>query len=343
MLQVKVEAIRWEAVDTATFFLSNVSGKKIVYQAGQFVTLVFEHHGEELRRSYSISSSPDEELLAITVKRVPNGELSRFMLTHAKVGDVWSITEPTGRFLLAEPGTPADLFFFAAGSGITPILSQIKYLLGRVGNHKLHLIYSNRNERSILFKDELNALHQQHPQKFSLVHLLSDEGKRLNNVTVEKLVPGMAQFDLQNARFYLCGPFDYMRMVRFSLTYMGLPPENIRKENFVINTIPVADPKQTFAPRKLSIIFGGETHIIQAGENQSILQAALQNNIRLPYSCRSGICSACTVKCTSGKVTIMNNEVLTDDDLTNGWVLTCTGYAVSDDVVIDFDGKRASS
>jgi len=336
MLQLKVEAIKWEAPDTATYFLREVSGKKIAYQAGQFITLVFDHHNEELRRSYSISSSPDEDLLAITIKRVPNGELSRFLLTHAKVDDIWQAVEPAGRFLTFEIEEKKDIFFFAAGSGITPIFSQIKYILNRDGQSNLTLIYSNRNAASILFKLELDALQQNHPERLKIIYLLSDDARRLNNVMAEQLVRQYTRFDLQQAQCYLCGPFEYMRMVKMTLIYMGVQPGQIRKENFVIDTVAVSATKKNFAPHKVRIIFGGETHDIVAGENQSILQAALQNNIRIPYSCRVGICSTCSAKCVSGKVEVTYNEVLTDVDLAAGWVLTCTGYAMGDDVTIAF-------
>ncbi|GAB3918612.1 ferredoxin--NADP reductase [Mucilaginibacter boryungensis] len=336
MLQLQVEDIKWEAPDTATYFLRDVADKKIIYKAGQFLTLVFNHHNEELRRSYSISSSPDEGRLAITIKRVPNGELSRFLLTHAKIGDIWQAVEPAGRFIVSNFEQAKDIFFFAAGSGITPILSQIKYVLNREGKSKLHLIYSSRSAGNILFKASLDILQQQHHERLNIVHLLSNDARRLNNVMAEQLVRQQARFDLQQAQFYLCGPFDYMRMIRLTLIYMGLPADNIRKENFVLETVTVSNARTSFAPHKVRIVFGDETHDIMAGENQSILQAALQNKIGLPYSCRAGICSTCTAKCKSGKVVMTVNEVLTDADLADGLVLTCTGYAVTDDVVIEF-------
>lgn len=336
MLRLKIEAIRREAEDTATFFLSNVNGQKINYQAGQFITLIFNHHHEELRRSYSICSAPYEKLLAITIKRAPNGELSRFLLTHAKVGDIWNAAEPSGRFLLNNSYSERDIFFLAAGSGITPILSQIKFLLHHSGNSKLILIYSNRNAETILFKKELEQLQGLHPERFTTIHLLSDKAQRLNNVTTEQLVRKYAGLKLDKALFYLCGPFNYMRMIRLTLLYMHIAPENIHKENFVLDAVPAAAPVLNFVSRSMQIVFGGETHIITTGENQSILQAALQNNIPLPYSCRVGICSSCAAKCTSGKVALVANEVLTDNELNQGWVLTCTGYAVTDDVVIYF-------
>src|ERR1700761_6255958 len=121
MLQLRVEAIQWETADTATFFLTEISGKNISYKAGQFITLVFTHRDEEIRRSYSLSSSPDEPLLAITVKRIANGEISRLLLTKIKTGEILNAVEPAGRFVLTDAEDAKDVFLFAAGSGIVPI------------------------------------------------------------------------------------------------------------------------------------------------------------------------------------------------------------------------------
>ncbi|HEY4196196.1 MAG TPA: ferredoxin--NADP reductase [Mucilaginibacter sp.] len=337
MLQLKIEAIRWESADTATFFFSEISGKKIHYKAGQFITLVFTHHDEEIRRSYSLSSSPDEDLLSITVKRITNGEISRFMLTKLQPGEVINAVEPAGIFAITDAASKKDIFLFAAGSGIVPVFAQLKYALARAGNSRFTLIYSSQNESSILFKAQLNELVVKHPERLKIVHLLSSEGNRLNNVIVEQVVTQNIYFDRDKAEFYLCGPFDYMRMIRLTLLFMGIEPAQIRKENFVIETIPVIDGANSYPAARIRIYFRGGLHDIMVGENQSILQAALQNKIELPYSCRAGICSSCMARCKSGKVVITENEVLTDNDLKAGWILTCTGHPVGDDVVITFD------
>src|SRR5476651_851250 len=128
MLQLRVEAIKWEAADTATFYLSNVSGEKIDYRAGQFITLIFSHHHNEIRRSYSLSSSPNEKLLAITVKRIENGEISRFLLSKTKVGDIWDVLPPAGKFTTTDSTSAKDIVYFAAGSGIVPVYAQLKYI-----------------------------------------------------------------------------------------------------------------------------------------------------------------------------------------------------------------------
>jgi ferredoxin-NADP reductase len=336
MLQLRVEAIKWETPDTATFYFARPSGQKINYTAGQFITLVFTHHKEEIRRSYSLSSSPDEDLLSITVKRITNGEISRFMLTKVKVGDIVNAVAPSGRFTITDFVSPKDIFLFAGGSGVTPIYSQLKYILNRGGGSKLTLIYSSQDANAVLFKTELDQLAAQHPDRLKIIHLLSSEGKRLTNIMVEQLVRQYAKYDLNKAEFYLCGPFTYMRMIRLTLLYMGLESLQIRKENFVIETVHVSTIPINYPPQKIKIKFNGETHDLIVGENQSILQAALQNDIALPYSCRAGICSACSAKCSSGRVQMAVNDVLTDLDMSQGWILTCTGHPVTDDVVIEY-------
>lgn len=335
MLQLRIESVKQESPDTKTFFLKEVSGKRVPYKAGQFVTLVFTHRTEDIRRSYSLSSSPDEDLLAVTVKRQANGEISRFMMNKLKVGEILSAVEPAGRFVVNSFHPEKDIFFFAAGSGITPVFSQLKYILKRDGKSKLTLIYSNK-DASVLFRDELDRLAAAHAGRLTVIYLISSEGKRLNNEGVERLVKQNLKFDLDKAEFYACGPFAYMRMVRLTLIYIGVEPGKIRRENFVIETIAVASSLVNYPPGKVKIHFNGEVYDITTGENQSILQAALQNNVQLPYSCRVGSCSTCSAICKSGRVVMSVNEVLTDSDLEQGWVLTCTGHPVSDGVVIEY-------
>jgi len=336
MLRLKVESIKWELPDAATFFFSELSGKKINYTAGQFITLVFDHHREEIRRSYSLSSAPGEELLAITVKRIANGEISRFLLTKLKQGDILNAVEPAGRFIITNFKAEKDIFLFAAGSGIVPVFSQLKQLFSVAGKSKVTLVYSNQTESTVLFKDELNKIAALHADRFKIVHLLSSEANRLTNHLVEKLVKENLKFSPGRAEFYTCGPFDYMRMIRLTLLYMGFETGQIRKENFVLETIPVSPVALNYPPRRIRIAFNSEMFDIVVGENQSILQAALQNHIPLPYSCRVGDCSTCSAICNSGEVEMVKNNVLTDVDLAAGWILTCTGHPLSDDVLIEY-------
>lgn len=333
-LKLIVEDIKKETADTSTFFLREASGDKISYEAGQFLTLVFSHHNEEITRSYSLSSSPDDELLSIAVKRIPNGEISRFLLTHVKVGDTLNAIPPAGRFVLPADLKHKQLVFFAAGSGIVPVYAQIKYALNRYPDKQFFLVYSSQSADGVIFKTELDNLSAVN-KNLTIHYLISEEGKRLNNAIVEKLI-NQFSVDSNDSLFYICGPFAYMRMVRMSLHYLGVHDDLIKRENFVLETVPVTSPVTNFPPREIRIKYKGDWHDIIVGENQSILQAALQNKISLPYSCRSGMCSACFTKCTSGRVEIIKNEVLTPDDIKNGYILTCTGHPVTDDVVIEY-------
>lgn len=337
MLQLRIEAIKWELPDVATFFLKETSGKRVSYHAGQFLTLVFTHRDVEIRRSYSLSSSPKENLLAITVKRQTNGEISRFMLAKLKVGDILAAVEPAGRFTVNDYRSEKDIFFFAGGSGITPVFSQIKHILEKPGDSRLTLIYSNATD-SVLFKAELDELAARHADRLHIRYFISSKGKRLNNLLIEQLVKQNSHFNIDKAEFYICGPFTFMRMVRLTLLYTDIDPNRIRKENFVIETVPVAGNLVNYPPGNVKIHFKGEIHDIAVGENQSILQAALQNKLAIPYSCRVGACSACSAICKGGRVLMSANEVLTDKDIARGWVLTCTGHPVGDDVVIVYTG-----
>jgi ring-1,2-phenylacetyl-CoA epoxidase subunit PaaE len=336
MLRLKVEAIRWELPDAATLFFSETSGIPIPYQPGQFITLVFDHHKEEIRRSYSLSSIPGDPYLAITIKRIPNGEISRFLLSKIEPGDLINAVEPAGRFVVTDPASAKDLFFFAAGSGIVPIYAQLRSILAKNGESRLILIYSNSDSQSVLFKDALDKLAATNPVRLKIIHLFSSDANRLTNLRLEQIVKQNLTYPFYKAEFYTCGPFDYMRMIRLTLTYMGADAAQIMKENFVLDTVSVTAAAKVYPPRRIRIRFNNEAYDLLEGENQSILQTALQNGIPLPYSCRTGDCSTCSVICKSGKVEMVKNNVLTEADLAAGWVLTCTGHAVTDDVEIAF-------
>ncbi|WP_158288357.1 ferredoxin--NADP reductase [Mucilaginibacter psychrotolerans] len=336
MLELRVDGIKWELPNTATFYLVEKIVRPVPYKAGQFLTFVFDHHGEEIRRSYSLSSSPDDSRLAITVKRISNGEISRFLLSKVKVGDILTAIEPAGVFTVGNYEAEKDIVYFAAGSGITPVLSHLKYMLNRKGSSKLHLLYSNRDKASILFHNELTELEHKYPDRLNITYLLSSDANRLNNYKVEQLVKQQLQFSASLAEFYICGPFPYIRMIGLTLLYMGIEPAQIHRENFVLETVPVTGTFKTYPPQNIRINYLGEWHDIPVGENQSILQAALQNGIPLPYSCRHGICSTCVANCKTGVVEMARNEVLTPADIAAGRILTCTGHPITDDVVIEY-------
>lgn len=338
--------------DANSYFLEPVNGQPVAYRAGQFLTLILRHNGHEVRRSYSLSSAPAVDAnLRLTIKRVPNGAMSRHLLDTLRVGDVLTSLPPAGRFTLDDD--TGDLVLIGAGSGITPLFGILKQVLQTRPTRHVTLLYSNTDERSIIFQAELADLQKGFPDRFRLIHLLShppDDWKgrrgRLNNALLEALLPALVRTsDRQNLRFYVCGPGDYMRMVQFTLVFSGIRPTQIKREDFVIAPVFLMPPPALARDRTVVLRFRNrlvENREVEAREvaiqvpaYKSILQAALDAGVQLPYSCRGGRCSTCMARRWSGRVYMTINDVLTERDLAEGWVLTCTGYPESDGVVIE--------
>jgi len=344
--RLKITGIIAETANAKTFILEPLDGWQPEYSPGQFLTLVFyTRHGEK-RRSYSISSAATEPL-SITIKKVDNGEFSRLLTSHAKPGDILFTAGISGMFLLPVNLHAVQLYFFiAAGSGITPCFSMIKTILATC-NSDIVLIYSNRSEEDTIFLIQLKELQQQYQNRFTIVFLFSNiydvERSRLSNWLLNRLLDKYLKAPAAHALFYLCGPFDYMRMVNITLLN-HVPAQNIFKENF--STLPrllVPKPPDTDA-HVARIHINGETYQLLVQYPQSILAAAKANKIFLPYSCEAGRCGSCeagrcgscVANCISGKVWMAYNGVLTDEEIEKGRVLLCQGYPVGGDVEIAF-------
>jgi ring-1,2-phenylacetyl-CoA epoxidase subunit PaaE len=336
-LQLKVIKIIRETKDASTIFLKIVDESPVAYQAGQFLTFIFHHHDKELRRSYSISSAPGiDPVISITVKRIPNGEISRYLLNHLQDGDILTALPPAGRFTITtNSNLQRQFFFIAAGSGIVPVFSLIKKILKEESQSEIILIYQNHNEEKIIFKKQLKKFIKIFPEQFKWINLLSKPIKRkyiperLTNNLLEKLILENLSSE-PNPLFYLCGPPAFMRMAQFTLKVIGFKDEQIKKENFTVEYIPPAPLISDKKPKQITIHFQQQTFYIEGAYPLNILQAALNNNIQLPYSCRGGRCSTCVALCLKGSVKMSINEVLTEKDLNEGLVLTCVGYAETD-------------
>lgn len=313
-------------------------GQGIGYKAGQYLTFVYNENSQEIRRSYSIVSSPElNEPLTIGVKRIENGAFSRRLVDHAKPGDKLTTTGAGGLFILPDDlENYHQLFFLAAGSGITPILSLIKTILHR-HKQKAVLLYSNPSPEKTIFYEELKKLAIKFPDRFRLQFFFSNSPQlstaRLHKELLQQLAKKFSIAAHDQTLCYLCGPEAYMRMCTYALQEAGMAKETIRKENFIVYG---AQPPKAEPPDKnehtVVIDYAGQRYRFRVGYPDTILQAAKKKGISLPYSCETGRCGNCAAKCGEGTVWLSYNEVLTEKDLKNGLTLTCVGHPVGGDV-----------
>lgn len=355
-IELLVTGILPEAKDTITITLERTDGKPLVYESGQFLTLLLPGQGHELRRSYSFSSASGiDSATTITVKRVINGEASRYLQDHLRVGDRLQSLPASGRFTLeAAPGH----FFIAAGSGLVPVFSLLKTALSQEAGGSVILLTQFHDPGDILFRKELEALVQEHGERFRWFNLLSGEmpgtaagpvthrSGRLNNWLLEELLgellfqkelaSALKAEDEQHTQFYICGPQPFMRMAIFTLRLAGISPERIKKENFTVEFVPPPPLLTDKSPKLVRLRIGGRMEEYETAWPKTILQSALDRHIQLPYSCKGGRCSTCIAKCLSGEVVMSINEVLTEKDIRAGLVLTCVGYAKTD-VLLEYE------
>jgi ring-1,2-phenylacetyl-CoA epoxidase subunit PaaE len=341
--QLIIQKIITETPDARTFILQQVSGTPYTYKSGQFLTLVFPKPTGEQRRSYSISSSPAcNEPLSLTIKRVENGEYSRHFIDHAQVGDTLWSAGIGGLFVLPEDiQSYKQVFFLAAGSGITPVFSLIKTILKLHTHLSIVLIYSNRSAADTIFYNGLIELAQQSKGRLIIDFLFSSSNNilksRLNNSLLASLLDDYRKAERSEILCYMCGPVDYMDTVGITLLTEGIPKDNIRKENFVNYVPELTELPPDTDPHMVHIKLKDRTVALQVQFPVSILHQAQKEGIALPYSCESGQCGSCAARCTRGRVWIAYNEVLTDRELNQGLVLTCQGFPIGGDVTLEYE------
>lgn len=315
------------------------------YRAGQYLTFRLELPGQatELWRCYSLASAPDVEgEHKVTVKRVPEGRASNWMNDHLGAGGRVQVLPPAGRFVLREHTAP--LLFFAGGSGITPVISLLKTALA-LGERRAHLFYANRDRESVIFESELEALAARHPQRFSLQHHLDSESGFATAQQVRAAAEGF-----HGADSYLCGPGPFMDMAEQALLEAGFAEGSIFIERFESleaspALAPTAEPaapaagagEEGEAPAEILVRIKGEQHRVPYRAGQSVLEAAIRAGLEAPYACREGHCGACAARCIQGEVTMAANDVFEEDELEEGWVLTCQARVRSAHCEISYD------
>ncbi|MCB0616739.1 MAG: iron-sulfur cluster-binding domain-containing protein, partial [Phaeodactylibacter sp.] len=310
-------------------------------------------NGREIRRSYSFSSSPGvDHYPIITVKRKPNGTASSFLVEGVRSGEVLTALPPAGQFVLpAFRQRPHYLFMMAGGSGITPVFSIIKYALACTPNFQVILLYANRDEQGLIFRKDLDKWLQLYPERFKAVLLLSSpKGQlseiaetshaevlpmRLGNALLEELIQKNIPKDDSTVDFFLCGPPGLLLKSEMAIRFLGYPDEQIHKEVFTI-TPPIRPPAEQFPDGTVALARNGDEAAFPLKAGQTILEAAEQAGIELPYSCRSGICTSCMARCQKGEVIMYLPEGPLSSKATDGVVQTCVGYPLTKRVTINF-------
>jgi ring-1,2-phenylacetyl-CoA epoxidase subunit PaaE len=345
---LKVKNIVKETRDAITIVLEQ-PGTKINYKAGQFLTLIVPIQGKEVRRAYSMCSSPVTDAdLAVTVKRVENGLMSNWLNDNLQTGQSVKVMEPMGHFTTQfDENRKRHLVMFAGGSGITPMMSIIKTILVSEPQSIVSLIYCNRDADSIIFKDELEKIETRYEGRLRVIHVLDTAPMNwqgysglLNHDMLTRLFERIPDWG-NDTTYLMCGPEGMMKNVESLLALRQIPSDKIFKESFVQGTIDKGKESAAAAAsgderaREVTIRYDGEEYKILVEPQNTILQTALDQGIDLPYSCQSGLCTACRGKALSGKVKLDEEEGLSQSERAEGYVLTCVGHPLTDDVVIE--------
>ncbi len=350
---LKVEELKRETKDctSITFDMPEEFENKFKFKQGQYLTLKTDINGKEIRRSYSLCSSPIENKWQVAVKRIHEGVFSNFANDILKEGDVIEVMPPLGNFYVeVDQSKPKNYIVFAAGSGITPILSIIKTHLASEKNSTFKLFYLNRNVKSIIFKEEIEALRNKYFGRLEIFYFLTQEQRDipiLNGRFTEEKIKELTNKIINISdvdECFVCGPEEMIFLIRDGLENAGLSKEKIHYELFFSGQSEEDKQKaakiveQKFEGTKVTIIDGGkEFHFAMDDDCDNILDGALSSGADLPYACKGGVCSTCKCKVIEGEVEMKINYALEEDEVAKGLVLSCQAVPTTEKVVVDFD------
>ncbi len=305
------------------------------YRAGQFLTLLVCVDGREHRRCYSMSSVPAVgEDLRITVKRDRDGVVSNWLNDTAAPGNEIHALPPQGRFVLKD--TERELVAFAGGSGITPVFSLLRSALEST-TRATRLFYANRGRESVIFDDALAALSVRHPARFVVHHHLDDENGFVTPADVEAFVARAENAD--DAEYYICGPGPFMDIVQTTLRTAGVPADRVHLEHFEVAELPVGAPAATgeAVAEEVTIELERRRVTVPYSQGETLLQTARMAGLGPPSSCEIGSCGTCMARLTQGSARMINNDALEDDEVNDGWVLTCQALPTSRTVRVVYE------
>ena len=329
---------------TISFDVPQELKETFVFKAGQYITLKTTINGNEVRRDYSLCSSPKSGDLKVAVKEVKDGTFSAYANKQLKTGDVLEVASPKGHFVFEPKETNTRyIAAFAAGSGITPILSIAKSVLEEEPKSKFILVYGNKTTKDTMFLSQLLELHHQYKDRFDIKFVFSQAQEndaifgRIEKSTVNLIVKNEYKHVTIDA-FYLCGPEGMIHTVKDVLEEHHIDKTSIFFELF--KAAKPAEIKETIEANgetKITVIVDDEETTFEMSQKQSVLEAALDEDLDAPYSCQGGICSSCIAKLTEGKVTMRQNNILTDSELAEGLILTCQAHPTTSTIVVDYD------
>lgn len=322
-----------ETADARTFALAPQEGN-FAYRAGQFCTFRVRIDGEELLRSYSMSSAPEIDAeLAVTVRRVPGGRVSNWLIDNLSKGDEVELTEPHGVFCL-RPDAEVPVLGFCGGSGITPVISIAKSALVST-NRRVRLLCADRDQPSAIFTQALADLAARHPGRLEVTRHLDDASGLLTAADIRAFVGADTDADI-----YLCGPTGFMDLVESALP----GPGRVFVERFggtaplpqQAGDAPVSEASQVLSGT-VTIILGRRKATVPRRPNETLLDSARRGGLAPPFSCESGTCATCMAHVEEGEVSMRVNEALTPDEVADGYVLTCQGIPESEKVVVRYE------
>ena len=310
------------------------------FTAGQYITLQTKINNQEIRRAYSICSTPQSGEIRVAVKAVENGTFSVYATSNLKVGDAIEISAPEGRFQL-KPEANKNYIAFAAGSGITPILSMVKTVLENQPTATFTLVYGNKSIADTIFYDELLALDTKY-DNFNLEFVCSRE--RQENMLFGRIDTAFTNFFIKNKykdiafdAAFLCGPEEMIQTVSNTLKEAGFSDENIHFELFTVTEDENAVSEIKEGTTEITVMLDDEETTFTMSQIDNVLAASLRNELDPPYSCQGGVCSSCLAKVTEGNAVMTKNSILTDSEVKDGFVLTCQAHPTTAKLKIDFD------
>ncbi|HRD57313.1 MAG TPA: phenylacetate-CoA oxygenase/reductase subunit PaaK [Ferruginibacter sp.] len=351
---LKIKNIKKETLDCVSihFEIPEHLANEFLYKEGQNITIKALIDGSEIRRSYSVCTAPYQNEIKVVVKEVPGGLFSAFA-QHLKIGDELSVLPPVGKFNAKLKEGKGNYLAIAAGSGITPIISIIKHTLHCQPKSNFTLIYGNKSRNSIIFFEELEAVKNKNIEHFNFINILSREKTdapiNYGRINKDKLQHLQQLIDFKNFdSAYLCGPEEMIFSASSFLEEAGLEKNKIHFELFTTPGL-TAQKKQEVSTKEnfnigpvsnVTVKLDGRSFDFNLSQNgNSILDAALQQGADLPYACKGGVCCTCRAKLINGQVSMDVNYALEQEEIEQGFILTCQSHPLSEKVVIDFDVK----